>query len=85
MVVLDCRKTIGAWPTSGFRFEVEMSRGNPVVVTFRDRSRKVYPSATSAAVALNVSSSTIRSRLKEWQPIQSRDDIRRIEYAEVQE
>lgn len=62
-----------------------MSRGTPVAVTFRDRIRKIYPSATAAAVALNVSSSTIRNRLKEWQPIQDRDDIRRIEYAEVQE
>lgn len=62
-----------------------MSRGKPVAVTFRDRSRKVYPSATAAAVALNVSASTIRNRLKEWQPIQDRDDIRRVEYAEVQE
>jgi hypothetical protein len=62
-----------------------MSRGKPVAVTFRDRSRRIYPSATSAAVDLNVSASTIRSRLKEWQPIQGRDDIRRVEYTEVQE
>lgn len=56
-----------------------------MAVTFRDRRRKIYPSATAAAITLNVSASTIRNRLKEWQPIQGRDDIRRIEYAEVQE
>jgi len=69
----------------GLSLGAKMGRGTPVAVTFRDRRRKVYPSATAAAIALNVSASTIRSRLKEWQPIQGRDDIRRIEYAEVQE
>ncbi|MBQ0070650.1 MAG: hypothetical protein KBS81_02125 [Spirochaetales bacterium] len=62
-----------------------MRRGNPVVVTYRNRSQQRFHSATAAAVALNVSASTIRSRMKEWQPIQGRDDIRRIESAEVQE
>lgn len=62
-----------------------MSKGNPVVVIYRNRSQQVFPSVTSAAVALNLSTSTIRTRLKNWLPIQDRDDIRKIEYAEVQE
>ena len=62
-----------------------MKQGNPVIILFRNGPSKRYPSVTAAAVALNVSSSTLRSRLKEWHPIQGHDDIRRIEYAEVQE
>lgn len=89
-IVLDIsyailKKTMGAWQKSGSCFEVRMKQGKAVVVTYRNGSRKAFPSVTAAAVVLNVSASTLRSRLKEWQPIQSLDDIRRIEYAEVQE
>jgi|GEM_PF-1874515 len=62
-----------------------MRRGRPVVVTYGNRSKPRFSSVIEAAVALSVSTSTLQSRLKEWQPIQGRDDIRRIEFAEVQE
>ena len=59
--------------------------GKSVLVTYHNRSTQKFPSVTAAAIALNLSTSTLRKRLKEWEPIQGREDIRRIEYAEVQE
>lgn len=62
-----------------------MKQGKPIAVTYRNGTRRVFPSVTALAVALNVSVSTLRARMKEWQPLQSHEEIRRIEYAEVQE
>ena len=39
-------------------------QGRPIIVTFGDKQDKEYPSATRAAVELNISISTVRKRLR---------------------
>ena len=40
-----------------------MSSGKPVIVTFDGKTEKEYPSATAAAIALNISISTVRKKI----------------------
>ena len=56
----------------------------PIVVTHKDGREEEFPSATSAAVVMNISPSTVRLRLRNGEPLLWNGDELRFRFKEYE-
>lgn len=56
----------------------------PIVVTHKDGREEEFPSATSAAVTMNISPSTVRLRLRNGEPLLWNGDELRFRFKDYE-